>query len=127
MLLQITTNEITLYHLLMVFTLKIVVFILGFFTIKMGHSLIRDGVKGSFKFNTEAKGIKGALQSSSPGLLFVLLGVLLIAYAIYIEKGVRSTEEGMHSNTTSSPKNNKDSTDWENLPIDVTRDTQNVE
>jgi hypothetical protein len=84
-----------LYAIVMGFILKTVVFILGFLTVKMGHGLIRDGVKGNFKFTTEAKGIKGALQSSSPGLLFVLLGVFIMGYAMFQHKGVQLFEDAL--------------------------------
>lgn len=80
---------------------KIVCFVLGFFTIKLGHQLIRDGVKGEFTFSADYKGAKGGLVSSSPGLLFLLLGILLIGYAMGTEKTVSlNTMQGggnMHS------------------------------
>ena len=81
-------REFLIQLMLMFFAMKAIVFVLGFLTIRMGHSLIRDGVKGNFTFTTEAKGIKGALQSSSPGLLFILLGVGLIAYAMWLKQSV---------------------------------------
>lgn len=88
-------KETIRFAIVMGFILKTVVFILGFLTVKMGHSLIRDGVKGNFKFTTEAKGIKGALQSSSPGLLFVLLGVFIMGYAMFQHKGVQLFEDAL--------------------------------
>ena len=72
----------------MVILMKIVCFILGYLTIRLGHKLIASGVKGEFKFSAELAGGKADLASMSPGLLFVLLGVFLIGYAIYVEKGV---------------------------------------
>ena len=68
--------------------MKIVCFILGYLTIRLGYRLIASGVKGEFKFTAELGGVKTDLASVSPGLLFVLLGVLLVGYAIYVEKGV---------------------------------------
>ena len=50
--------------------------------------MIASGVKGEFKFSASLGGVKADLASISPGLLFVLLGVLLIGYAIYVEKEV---------------------------------------
>ena len=91
----ILDKDILIYTLIMAFSLKITAFVLGFLTIKMGNSLIRDGIKGGFKFSTEAKGMKGALESSSPGLLFILLGVVLIGYAMFVEKGVDLKEYKM--------------------------------
>ena len=54
----------------------------------MGYKLIHSGVKGDFKFSTKIAGVKADLASVSPGLLFVLLGVMLIGYAMYVEKTV---------------------------------------
>jgi len=72
----------------MVILMKIVCFILGYFTVRLGYKLIASGVKGEFKFSAKLGGVKTDLASMSPGLLFVLLGVFLIGYAIYVEKGV---------------------------------------
>jgi hypothetical protein len=68
--------------------MKIVCFILGYLIICLGYKLIASGVKGEFKFSASLGGVKADLASISPGLLFVLLGVLLIGYAIYVEKEV---------------------------------------
>ncbi|KOS07947.1 hypothetical protein AM493_19215 [Flavobacterium akiainvivens] len=77
--------------------IKIVCFTLGFFTVKLGYQLIKDGVKGEFKFSADYKGLKGGLVSSSPGLLFLLLGILLIGYAMGTEQAVSlDTESGSH-------------------------------
>ncbi len=72
----------------MVIVMKIVCFILGYLTIRLGYELIASGVKGEFKFSAQLGGAKAALAGMSPGLLFVFLGVFLIGYAIYVEKGV---------------------------------------
>ena len=66
--------------------MKIVCFILGYLTIRLGYLLISSGVTGQFKFSAKLAGAQADLASVSPGLLFVLLGVLLIGYAIYVEK-----------------------------------------
>ncbi len=58
--------------------LKIVVFVLGYLTIKIGATLLRDGVKGEFRFRSELPGFKGDLASASPGLLFLVVGGILI-------------------------------------------------
>jgi hypothetical protein len=68
--------------------MKIVCFILGYLIIRLGYKLIASGVKGEFKFSASIGGVKADIASISPGLLFVLLGVLLIGYAIYVEKEV---------------------------------------
>jgi len=72
----------------LVILMKIVCFILGYLTIRLGHQLIASGVKGEFTFSAKLGGVKTDLASVSPGLLFVLLGILLIGYAMYAEKGV---------------------------------------
>lgn len=88
-----STQDIFLWQYLTSFGLivlmKIVVFILGYLTIRLGYNLIVSGVKGEFKFSANLGGAKADLVSVSPGLLFVLLGVFLIGYAMYVEKGVK--------------------------------------
>ena len=73
-----------------VILMKIVCFVLGYLTIRLGHDLIARGVAGEFKFSASFSGAKADLASVSPGLLFVLLGVGLIAYAMYVEKEVKA-------------------------------------
>ena len=79
--------------------MKIVVFILGYLTIKLGYKLISSGVKGEFKFSANLGGVKTDLASVSPGLLFVLLGILLIGFAVYVEKEatMKKTEQNIHA------------------------------
>jgi hypothetical protein len=68
--------------------MKMTALILGFFTIRMGFQLVRQGASGDFKFNLGFGGFKADLASLSPGLLFVLLGVGLIGYSVYVKKPV---------------------------------------
>lgn len=84
------TQVLFLYavSLALVIVMKIVCFILGYLTVKLGHQLIGSGVKGEFKFSADLGGLKADLASVSPGLLFVLLGILLIGYAVYVKKDV---------------------------------------
>jgi len=70
----------------LIIAMKIVCFILGYLTIRLGYELIASGVKGDFKFSASLGGVKADLASVSPGLLFVLLGAFLIGYAIYVDK-----------------------------------------
>ena len=70
----------------MIILMKIVCFILSYKIIKLGYNLISSGVKGEFKFSSNFIGFKSDLTSLSPGLLFVLLGVVLMMVAIYINK-----------------------------------------
>ena len=75
----------------LIILMKIVCFILGYLIVRLGYLLISSGVKGQFKFSAKLAGVQADLASVSPGLLFVLLGVLLIGYAIYVEKEVSTT------------------------------------
>ena len=68
--------------------MKIVCFFLGYLTIRLGYLLIASGAKGEFKFSASYGTFKGNLVSVSPGLLFVLLGILLIGYALFVDKAV---------------------------------------
>ncbi len=84
-------------------SMKIVCFILGYLTIRLGYKLIGSGIKGEFKFSAKFGGLKADLASISPGLLFVLLGVFLIGYAIYVEKSVEVVKKPSTSVEESSP------------------------
>lgn len=72
----------------MLVAMKIVCFILGYLTVRLGYQLIKQGVKGEFKFSASFGGTKADLASVSPGLLFVLLGVGLVGYAMYVDKTI---------------------------------------
>jgi hypothetical protein len=74
------------FPIVLLVSMKIFCFLIGYLTIRLGYKLIESGVKGEFKFSANYHGIKGGLVSSSPGLLFVLLGVGLICYAMYVNK-----------------------------------------
>lgn len=71
---------------------KIVCIILGYLTIRLGYQLMISGIKGEFKFSAKLSGVTTDLASVSPGLLFVLLGSLLIGFALFVDKKA-STEE----------------------------------
>jgi hypothetical protein len=79
--------------LALAFSVKIVGLILGYLTIRLGYQLIVSGVRGEFKFSAKLSGLKADLTNISPGLLFVILGVLLIGYALHFEKGAEFTEK----------------------------------
>jgi hypothetical protein len=70
----------------LVVLLKLTCFLIGYLTIRLGYKLILAGVKGEFNFSAKYEGKEAALVSSSPGLLFVLLGIILIAYAMFLTK-----------------------------------------
>jgi hypothetical protein len=85
-----TANEaLTAYAMLI--GMKIVLFIIGYLIIRLGYNLLLAGTKGQFKFKTSIAGIKADLASVSPGLLFVLLGVLLDCYAIAVDKPIKTS------------------------------------
>ena len=82
--------------------MKLVCFTIGFLIVKVGANLLREGVKGEFKFDASLVGPKAALQSASPGLLFLALGVALIGYAMWVSK-VIEIETGSAWASTSLP------------------------
>lgn len=69
--------------------MKIVCFIIGYLVVRLGYDLLKRGITGEFKFSTEVSRLKIGLASVSPGLLFVLLGCLIIGYAMFVEKEIR--------------------------------------
>ena len=84
----LTPESLYLISFSLIIVMKITCFILGYKIIRLGYNLITAGVKGEFKFSSDFVGFKADLTSLSPGLLFVLLGVLLMIVAIYINKTV---------------------------------------
>ena len=75
-------------NLVLLLVLKLVCFLLGYGVVRLGAELLREGVKGEFKFKGSFVGAKADLISASPGLLFLLLGVALIAYAMWVPKEI---------------------------------------
>jgi hypothetical protein len=73
--------------------MKIACFIIGYLVVRLGYDLLKRGVKGEFKFSTEMSSMKVDLASVSPGLLFVLLGCIVIGYAMYVEKPIKFSEK----------------------------------
>ena len=93
-----TVEGLYLISLSLVILMKIVCFILSYKIIKLGHNLISAGVKGEFKFSSNFIGFKADLVSLSPGLLFLLLGVMLMGIAVYTNKNV-----SLQKNNKSTP------------------------
>jgi len=87
-----TTEELAFREfaisLFLIVLLKIVCFILGYLTVRLGYQLISSGAKGEFKFSARVSGAGADLVSVSPGLLFLLLGIFLIGVAMTVDKGV---------------------------------------
>lgn len=72
----------------LILILKLAVLAAGYFSVRMGYQLILAGAEGKFHFKAEWQGAKADLASVSPGLLFVILGCWLCAYALYVDKPV---------------------------------------
>lgn len=82
-----STQWLIIANLLLLFALKALCLLLGYGVVRMGASLLREGVRGEFKFHGSLPGAKSDLVSASPGLLFLLLGIWLIAFAMWVKKG----------------------------------------
>ena len=88
-------NWLALADLLLIFALKLTCFWFGYKVVQLGANLLREGVRGEFKFHASLGGPKADLASASPGLLFLVLGIALIAYAMWVTKIVQvNTVEG---------------------------------
>ena len=66
----------------LVITLKLVALIIAYKIIKLGYDLLLRGVKGEFQFSGQVAGNKADLKSASPGLLFLLLGCMVMVIAV---------------------------------------------
>lgn len=89
-----TQHDVALVHLVLVFLLKVLLLLLGYLVVKLGYRLLDSGVKGEFKFQAAWSGLKADLASASPGLLFLLLGVFLMAYALGVSKIAEIQSDG---------------------------------
>jgi hypothetical protein len=97
--------RIHLITVLAIVVFKLTVLIAGVFITWMGYKLMVRGITGEFKFSANFRGLKSGLASASPGLLFLLLGVLLLIVAVFKDKpfeteGPKSPE---HQKIMSSP------------------------
>lgn len=100
------TNELVFWQGIvfgvLVVSLKLVYCWVGYLTIKLGAELLREGVKGEFKFKTDLKGVKADLVSASPGLFFALIGAFVVSYALFVDKPVGTAFE--KSQTMKEPR-----------------------
>jgi hypothetical protein len=96
---QFTPEVLYLISYTLVILMKIICFVLSYKIIKLGYYLITAGVKGEFKFSSSFLGFKADLASLSPGLLFVLLGVLFMMVAIYVNKTISLQTTSKTSNS----------------------------
>lgn len=92
-----TVNELIFWQGIVFFSLvvlmKVFIFWIGYLITKLGAELLRDGIRGKFKFNAEIKGIRADLVSASPGLFFAFLGAFLIGYAVFVDKPIDTSFE----------------------------------
>lgn len=90
----------TLSHFLTagtVLAFKVTVLVVGYKIARLGHDLLLKGISGGFKFSGGYAGIKGDLISSSPGLLFLLLGVVLLCVGVWKDAQFATTSNGSRS------------------------------
>jgi hypothetical protein len=76
----------------MVVLFKLVTIIIAYKVIKLGYDLLLKGVKGEFEFSTTSGVAKANLKSASPGLLFIILGCILIAITVMEKYPQESTK-----------------------------------
>jgi hypothetical protein len=100
---QLTPEFLYLFSYSLAILMKIVCFIISYKVVKLGYQLISAGVKGEFKFSSNFIGFKADLASISPGLLFVLLGVMFMVVAVYVTKNVTYQREGPSSTRVETP------------------------
>lgn len=82
-------NAEAVYYLLTILPIlifKLALLWAGVTVVRMGYELLLRGVVGDFKFQGGFKGVKADLISASPGLLFALLGVALLAVGALVDK-----------------------------------------
>lgn len=94
--------SVVIMHGTYVLVLKVTCFILGYLIVKIGAGLLRDGIAGEFKFSASLPGAKGDLVSASPGLLFLLVGGVLIGYALWVPKPAEFQSE--ETRTVANPE-----------------------
>jgi len=97
---------VNVVYMVTICLMKVTCFILGYLIVRLGFDLIRDGVKGEFTFKSSLGGFKADLVSVSPGLLFVLLGVILIGYSMWVNKSFSTNER---ETVTTRPKGSTNS------------------
>lgn len=77
-----------LINLTLVFIFKVILLFIAYLVIKLGYQLLVDGVKGEFKFKSNISGLKADLVSASPGTFFLLLGVIVLIFALKDKKNI---------------------------------------
>ncbi len=79
----------TMMSIVAVVAIKLTAMIAGYKIVALGHDTLVKGIKGEFDFSGDAgQNNRVTLKSTSPGLLFVLLGSLLIGWSIFVDKPI---------------------------------------
>lgn len=115
---SVSVNEMVVVNLILLFALKATSLGIGYLTIRLGFVLLQSGAKGEFKFSAKFAGGSADLASVSPGLLFVLLGVLLIGYAITVDKIVEFRERAGQAGVSSEITESENPPEVELPPVD---------
>ena len=92
------TEDIAAYSItvLSILCFKLALIWAGVAVVRMGYELLIRGITGGFTFKGEFSGAKADLVSASPGLLFALLGIVLLTAGAVIDKPFsmeRTTEQ----------------------------------
>lgn len=100
----------TIAGIIAILAIKLTAIVVGYKIVALGHDTLVRGLKGEFEFsgNDGGRGLK--LKSSSPGLLFVLLGSLLVGWAVFVEKPIEyswAEETTTHSVKKPQPEDMK--------------------
>ncbi len=82
-----------LVTVLSILLFKLSALFIGYFVVKLGYELLVKGITGEFKFRGSIAGGKADLVSASPGLLFLLLGVILMGTAVLKDKPFLTTSK----------------------------------
>ena len=79
----------TIIGITSILILKLTAMIAGYKIVALGHDTLLKGLRGEFEFVGSVGDKKSiSLKGASPGLLFVLLGSLLIAWSIFVDKPI---------------------------------------
>lgn len=92
----------TIIGIISILILKLTAMIAGYKIVALGHDTLLKGLRGEFEFVGSVGDKKSiSLKGASPGLLFVLLGSLLIAWSIFVDKPIT------YKYTAASPEEQK--------------------
>lgn len=95
--------EMHLTTVLSILLFKLSALIIGYLVTRMGYELLVKGISGEFQFKGSISGVKADLVSASPGLLFLLLGVVIMGTAILKDKPFSTTVQNTPIAPISAP------------------------